>query len=288
MRDEERGWYVGAQQFEKQDAAQWARWGFDYLKYDWNPMDLASGRRMQKALRNCGRDIIYNVTNSMHKEPPERWAEISQCFYLWRTIPEDANTGNLLAADIQDDWEMVSNIGFNMNKWRPYVCPGHWNDPDMLVIGAVGWGKPKPSRLTPNEQYSHISLWCLLAAPLLLGCDFEQTRDAFTLSLLKNREVIAVNQDPLGNMGLRLKTDNPNGIEVVVKELADGSAAVGLFNREGSVQVATLSLSDIGKSGVYTVRDLWRQVDVGETADVFCAEVPAHGVILIKLIRGVQ
>jgi alpha-galactosidase len=287
IRDEEKGWYVGHLQYEKQDACQWAEWGFDYLKYDWNPMDLASGRRMHRALRGCGRDIVYNVTNSMHKELPEKWAEISQCFYLWRTIPEDANTGNLLAADIQDDWKMVSNIGFSMNRWRKYVSPGHWNDPDMLVVGAVGWGDPHPCRLTPNEQYSHISLWCLLAAPLLLGCDFLQTRDEFTLSLLKNREVIAVNQDALGDMGLRLETENPEGIEVVVKQLADGSAAVGLFNRAESAQVATLNLPDLGRSGVHTVRDLWRQLDVAETADVFCAEVPAHGVILIKLTKGV-
>lgn len=286
IRDEERGWYVGHQQFEEQDAKQWAEWGFDYLKYDWNPMDLASGRRMHKALRNCGRDIVFNVTNSMHKEPPEKWGEISQCFYLWRTIPEDANTGNLLAADIQDDWEMVSNIGFNMNKWRPFVRPGSWNDPDMLVVGAVGWGEPHPCKLTPNEQYSHISLWCLLAGPLLLGCDFLQTRDEFTLSLLKNREVIAVNQDALGDMGLRLDTENPEGIEIVVKQLADGSAAVGLFNRAETAQVATLRFPDIGKTGEHVVRDLWRQVDIGEVTDEFHANVPAHGVILVKLYKN--
>jgi alpha-galactosidase len=283
IRDEERGWFVGHQHFEKQDARQWAEWGFDYLKYDWNPMDLASGRRMQKALRNCGRDIIYNVTNSIYKESPEKWAELSQCFYLWRTIPEDAHSGNLLAADIQDDWEMVSSIGFNMNKWRKYVRPGHWNDPDMLVVGAVGWGRPKPTRLTPNEQYSHISLWCLLAAPLLLGCDFLQTRDEFTLSLLKNREVIAVNQDALGNMGLRIKTDNPEGIEVVKKEMFDGSLAVGLFNRNDYPEIATLDLVAVGRSGSVSIRDLWRQQDIGEYSSIFCAEVPAHGVILIKL-----
>jgi len=283
VRDDERGWYVGDQQFEVPDAQQWARWGFDYLKYDWNPMDLASGRRMQKALRQSGRDVLYNVTNSIHKEPPEKWAEISQCFYLWRTIPEDANTGNLLAADIKDDWAMVASIGFNMNKWRPYVRPGHWNDPDMLVIGAVGWGKPNPSRLTPNEQYAHISLWSLLAAPLLLGCDFAQTRDAFTLNLLKNREVIAVNQDPKGDMGKRLETANPDGIEIVAKELADGSMAAGLFNRAGSAQVATLQLSDLGLAARQTVRDIWRQTDICQVDSVFQAEIPAHGVILIKL-----
>jgi alpha-galactosidase len=281
-RDEDRGWYVGSEHYEKQDSAQWAGWGIDYLKYDWNPMDLASGRRMAKALRECGRDIVYNVTNSIHKEPPEKWAGISQCFYLWRTIPEDANTGNLLAADIQDDWEMVSNIGFNMNKWRPYVKPGHWNDPDMLVVGAVGWGEPHPSRLTPNEQYTHISLWCLLAAPLLLGCDFLQSRDAFTLSLLKNREVIAVNQDRLGDMGLCLETENPEGIEIVKKEMSDGSAAVGLFNRGEEPQLATLQLSDIGRSGTHRIRDLWRQTDIGSTDSIFRAEVPTHGVILIR------
>jgi alpha-galactosidase len=283
IRDEGRGWFVGHQHFEAQDVRQWAEWGFDYLKYDWNPMDLASGRRMQKALRDCGRDIIYNVTNSIHKEPPEKWAEISQCFYLWRTIPEDAHSGNLLAADIQDDWEMVSNIGFGMNPWRKVVSPGHWNDPDMLVVGAVGWGEPHPCKLTPNEQYSHISLWCLLAAPLLLGCDFLQTRDEFTLSLLKNREVIAVNQDALGDMGLRLETENPDGIEIVVKQLADGSAAVGLFNRAETAQVATLRLPDLGKNGLHVLRDLWRQVDIGETSGDFCAEIPGHGVILVKV-----
>jgi len=282
MRDEERGWYVGSEHYEKQDAGQWAQWGIDYLKYDWNPMDLASGRRMAKALRECGRDIVYNVTNSIHKEPPEKWAEISQCFYLWRTIPEDANTGNLLAADIQDDWDMVSNIGFHMNKWRPYVRPGHWNDPDMLVVGAVGWGEPHPSRLTPNEQYTHISLWCLLAAPLLLGCDFLQTRDDFTLSLLKNREVIAVNQDRLGDMGLRLETQNPEGIEVVKKEMADGSAAVGLFNRAEKPQLATLRLVDLGRNGAHSIRDLWRQQDIGQIDTQLIAEVPAHGVVLIR------
>ncbi|MGZ0654107.1 glycoside hydrolase family 27 protein [Coraliomargarita sp. W4R72] len=283
LRDEARGWFVGAQHFEREDAAQWARWGIDYLKYDWNPMDLASGRRMAKALRECGRDIIYNVTNSIHKEPPEKWAEISQCFYLWRTVSEDANTGSLLAADIQDDWEMVSNIGFNMNKWRSLVSPGHWNDPDMLVVGAVGWGKPHPSHLTPNEQYTHISLWCLLAAPLLLGCDFIQTRDAFTLGLLKNREVISVNQDRLGDMGLCLETDNSQGIEVVKKEMHDGSVAVGLFNRNEVPQVASLQLSDIDRSGIHRVRDLWRQQDIATIDSTFRAEVPAHGVILIQL-----
>jgi alpha-galactosidase len=281
-RDEDRGWFVGSKHYEKEDAAQWARWGIDYLKYDWNPMDLTSGRRMAKALREGGRDIVYNVTNSIHKEPPEKWAEISQCFYLWRTIPEDANTGNLLAADIQDDWDMVANIGFNMNKWRQYVRPGHWNDPDMLVVGAVGWGEPHPSRLTPDEQYTHISLWCLLAAPLLLGCDFLQTRDAFTLSLLKNREVIAVNQDRLGDMGLRLETKNPEGIEIVKKEMSEGSAVVGLFNRAEEPQLATLDLADIGRSGTHRIRDLWRQQDLGQIDAQFHAEVPAHGVILIR------
>jgi alpha-galactosidase len=284
IRDEERGWYVGARQFEEEDASQWAAWGFDYLKYDWNPMDLASGRRMQRALRECGRDIVYNVTNSICKEPPEKWAAISQCFYLWRTIPEDANTGNLLAADIQDDWAMVSSIGFGMDRWRPYVRPGHWNDPDMLVVGAVGWGEPHPCRLTPNEQYSHITLWSLLAAPLLLGCDFARSRDEFTLGLLKNREVLAVNQDILGDMGRRLATDHAADLEIVVKELADGGVAAGLFNRGETPQVLTLRLEHLGRpERRHTVRDLWRQQDVAETGDEFRAEVPAHGVILVKL-----
>jgi alpha-galactosidase len=152
----------------------------------------------------------------------------------------------------------------------------------MLVVGAVGWGEPHACRLTPNEQYTHITLWCLLAAPLLLGCDFAQTRDEFTLSLLKNREVLAVNQDAVGDMGLRLKTENPEGIEIVKKEMSDGSVAVGLFNRAEEPQLATLRLADLGRNGVHRIRDLWRQQDIGQIVTQFIAEVPAHGVILIR------
>jgi alpha-galactosidase len=121
--------------------------------------------------------------------------------------------------------------GFSQDKWAPYAGPGHWNDPDMLVVGKVGWGpKLHPTGLTPDEQYTHITLWCLLASPMLIGCDMTQLDD-FTLSLLSNDEVLAVDQDPLGKQATRVKEDLEAGTEIWARPLADGTTAVGLFNR---------------------------------------------------------
>ena len=117
------------------------------------------------------------------------------------------------------------------DKWARFAGPGHWNDPDMLVVGKVGWGpRLHPTGLTHDEQYTHISLWCMLAAPLLIGCDLTQMDD-FTLSLLSNDEVLAVDQDPLGKEATRVKEDKAAGTEVWMRPLADGTIAVGLFNR---------------------------------------------------------
>ncbi len=172
------GQYTGSYQFEQKDAHSYASWGVDYLKYDWCSYDqiardtsLAERQKpylvMKEALNQVNRDIVYSLCQyGMSKV--WRWgAEVGG--NLWRT------TG-----DITDTWESLKEIGFSQIENQPFAGPGHWNDPDMLVVGWVGWGPNlHPTKLTPDEQYTHISLWCLLSAPLLLGCDLQQL-DPFT------------------------------------------------------------------------------------------------------------
>lgn len=182
----------GSVSFDDADAKQWAAWGFDYLKYDWNPNDIPHVESMSKALRNSGRDMVYSLSNAAPLKDAETLTRLANS---WRT------TG-----DITDTWGRgsqgfnhgVGEIGFLQDNWAPFAAAGHWNDPDMLVVGVVSVGSAMhPTRLTPDEQYTHISLWCLLSAPLLIGCDLERLDD-FTRSLLTNDEVLAIDQDALG------------------------------------------------------------------------------------------
>ena len=162
-----------------------------------------------------------------------------------------------------------------------FAGPGHFNDPDMLVVGKVGWGPSlHPTRLSPNEQYTHISLWCLLASPLLIGCDMTQLDD-FTLSLLSNDEVLEVDQDPLGRQAARIAKNG--NLEVWAKDMEDGSKAVGLFNCGRTEAVVTANWADLGLKGSQKVRDLWRQKDLGQFNDAFVASVPRHGVVLVRM-----
>lgn len=274
-------WRHGKYSFEQNDAEQWAQWGIDYLKYDWNPNNVEAVQKMKDALRSSGRDIVYSLSNSAPFEYAAEWARLANC---WRT------TG-----DIIDTWASMSAIGFSQDRWRPFGGPGHWNDPDMLVVGLVGWGPQlHPTKLTPDEQYTHISLWCLHSAPLLLGCDLARLDD-FTLSLLTNDEVLEVNQDPLGKQA-RLVSRN-DGKDVWVKDLEDGSKAVGLFFgaedannpvsnfRWGGETKAKISFqaAELGLHGKFIVRDLWRQQDLGHYESQFESEVPYHGVVLLKV-----
>ena len=255
------------------DAAQWAEWGFDYLKYDWNPVELPQVVEMAGALRATKRDIILSLSNNSHDRLLDRIAEIAPFAQSWRT------TG-----DISDSWGSLSGIGFSQEPWAPFSGPGHWNDPDMLVVGWVGWGpKLHQTKLTPDEQYTHISLWCLLSAPLLIGCDLEKL-DAFTLSLLSNDEVLAVDQDALGKQAVRVAGEND--LDVFAKPLENGSLAVGLFNRSATNATVTANFSDLKISGKQTVRDLWRQKDIGVFTDKFEVPVASHGVVLVRLIPG--
>lgn len=266
--------YEGSEGHEEQDIMTYAKWGYDYVKIDWCHCEGKDPRVAYKkfgdAIKKAPRDIVFSICN-WGVEKPWEWGE-SVGGNLWRT------TG-----DIVDTWASMAGIGFGQAGLAKHAGPGHWNDPDMLVVGKVGWGPQlRPSRLTPDEQYTHISLWCLLAAPLLIGCPIEQIDD-FTLGLLTNPEVLEVDQDPLGRQGDRVVEGED--YQVWAKEMEDGSRAVGLFNldayefRKIKVEFAALGL----EPGSYRVRDLWRQKDLGEFSGSFEAEVAPHGVVLIRL-----
>ncbi len=262
-------WDLGTYSFAAADAKQWAEWGMDYLKYDWNPNEAPETKEMADALRASGRDIIYSLSNNA---PFANAAALSALSNSWRT------TG-----DIRDSWGNVRNIWSQQEKWREFGGPGHWNDPDMLVVGPVDVGSGKsirPSRLTPNEQYTHISLWCLLSAPLLIGCPVEKADD-FTLNLLTNDEVLAIDQDELGRPARQLIVDGRK--QVYVKELSDGSRAIGFFNLAQEPQKISVTWAQLGLARPARARDLWRQQDIILSGDGFVAEVPRHGTCLIRV-----
>jgi alpha-galactosidase len=273
------GGCLGSWQHEEQDAQSYAEWGFDYLKYDWcsygeiDKGDTLAGlkkpyRVMRTALDKHNRDILFSFCQYGMGNVWEWGAEVGG--NSWRT------TG-----DISDSWSSMAGIGFKQNGHEKYAGPGHFNDPDMLVVGKVGWGPSLHStHLTPNEQYTHISLWCLLASPLLIGCDMTQLDD-FTLSLLSNDEVMEVDQDPLGRQAARVAKDGP--LEVWAKDMEDGSKAVGLFNLGYGAAPVMVKWSELNLSGKQTVRDLWRQKDLGNFADAFTTPVPRHGVVLLRI-----
>ena len=271
--------YEGSYQHEFEDAETFAEWGIDLLKYDWcsygkiakddseaelrKPYEL-----MRQALDACGRDIVYSICQYGMGEVWKWGAEVGGNY--WRT------TG-----DITDTWASMSRIGFGQHGLHPYAGPGHWNDPDMLVVGKVGWGPQlHDTRLTRNEQVTHITLWSLLAAPLLIGCDLSQM-DEFTVALLSNSEVLAVNQDPLGKQGWRVAQRGKT--EVWMRPLADGSIAVGLFNRGRGVTDVVAYWGELGLEGPQRVRNLWTRRDVGTFNGAFTARVSRHGAVMVKI-----
>ena len=293
------GGCVGSYGHEKQDAETYAKWGFDYLKYDWcsygdvtdgcsptNPkiqlwnhgrgnrgtaVALPPNELMGQALRQQPRDIVFSLCQ-YGMSAVWQWGDAARA-NCWRTT-----------CDITDTWSSMSGIGFNQDQAAPYARPGNWNDPDMLVVGEVGWGKMHPSRLTPDEQYTHISLWCLLSAPLLIGCDLEKL-DAFTLNLLENDEVLAVNQDALGQQATCRITSGD--LRVYVKKMENGSQAVGFFNLGATpLENRFTEFRQLGLSGQQKVRDLWRQQDLALLNldnSILSLKIPAHGVLLYRL-----
>lgn len=271
--------YAGSYGFELQDARQYADWGIDYLKYDWCSYDgIAKDRSlrelkkpyevMRSALNSVNRDILYSLCQYGMGNVWE-WGEQvgGNC---WRT------TG-----DIVDTWESMSTIGFGQVGHESYAGPGHWNDPDMLVVGWVGWGpRLHPTRLTPQEQVTHITLWSLLASPLLIGCDMTRL-DEFTSSLLTNDEILDVHQDPLGRQARRVAVSGT--CEIWARPLEGGSIAVGLFNRGSKGNRCTVRWSDLGISGKRTVRDLWRQADEGMFENEVSVNVGRHGAVMLTV-----
>jgi len=272
-------WKHGKHSFAANDAKQFDDWGFDYLKYDWSPNDIARTTEMSNALRAAKRDIVFSLSNSAPLEHAAEWARLANS---WRT------TGDILDVweNPQSDWQFgVSDIGFSQDHWSQFGGPGHWNDPDMLVLGWVGWGpKLHQTRLTSDEQYAHIILWCMLSAPLLIGCDLERL-DPFTLGLLTNDEVIALNQDALGSQATRLATTG--AVDIFVKDLEDGSQALGFFNRGDQEKTVVFNkLARVGLKGSYHVRDLWRQKDLEDaTKGCITAKIAPHGAVLLKLTK---
>jgi alpha-galactosidase len=281
------GGYTASYDYEWEDATQYAAWGFDYLKYDWcsygdiaavlkkryNWSDLENDQRpyvvMGRALKAQDRDIIFSFCQYGMGNVWE-WGEKTGG-NSWRT------TG-----DINDSWGSLNSIAFSQNGHEKYAGPGHWNDPDMLVVGMVGWGPSlHPTHLKPNEQYLHITMWSLLSSPLLIGCDMTQLDD-FTFGLLSNDEVLAVNQDPLGKPAGRV-ADLGNGQEVWARDLEDGSKAVGLINRGEMPTDVTVKWSDLGITGPHMVRDLWRQKDIETQDTAFTANIGRHGAMMLKI-----
>lgn len=278
--------FHGDNLFMEADARQWAEWGVDFLKYDWHPNDYFSIKKMNEALLGTGRSIAYSISNRAPIGLGDVYVKLTNA---WRT-----------SSDITDLWPNIYRIGFTiMDRWAAYAGPGHWPDADMLEIGAVadkdrGVGFTRPCRLSPAEQYTHVTLWSILCSPLLIGCDLADMDD-FTLSLLTNNEVIDVNQDPLGYPAARVHDDGKT--VVYHKPLEDGSLVVALFNVSDEPQVMSFRPGDLNYMMVedQTVRDLWKQQDIAHLhigykskGDKFETEVEPHGCRLLKLSPGLN
>jgi alpha-galactosidase len=272
--------FAGSWQHEAQDAATYAAWGVDFLKYDWCSYEelirgdhsLAELQKpyivMRDALARVDRDIVYALCQYGYGDVWKWGAEVGG--HLWRS-----------SGDLLDQWANLESVGFRQAGRERWTRPGEWNDTDMLVVGTLGWGPNlRPSRLTPNEQVLHLSLWALQAAPLFIGADLAKL-DTFTLSLLSNDEVIAVDQDPLGHAAGRVWSDARR--EIWARPLADGTMAVGLFNRGLHPAEVTVQWQQLGLQGPQPVRDLWQRRDLGVMPDKFSATVPRHGAVLLKV-----
>ncbi|WP_031004142.1 glycoside hydrolase family 27 protein [Streptomyces sp. NRRL F-5727] len=270
---------TGSKGHEAQDAAAFASWGVDYLKYDWCSGSGTLGEQVERftvmrdALRATGRPIVYSINpNSFHAPTGATydWGEVAD---LWRTTE-----------DLLDIWQNTNTnsypmgVGNVLDITAPLAAqsgPGHWNDPDMLVVGRPG--------LSLTESRTHFALWALLGAPLMAGNDI-RTMSADVSAILRNPRLVAVNQDPLGAGGRRVRDDG--GTEVFAKPLADGSVAVGLLNRGGSPTTVTATAAQVGLAGqAFTLTDLWTG-GTSSTSGQISASVPAHGVAVFRMAGG--
>jgi len=267
--------YEGSLGHELQDAQTYAAWGIDYLKYDLcglrDQMKLAPDHeaahkimldayvKMRDALRSTGRPIVYSLCQYGDDAVWEWGTTVGG--NLWRT------TG-----DISDRYSSMAEIGFGQAGLARFAGPAHWNDPDMLEVGNGG--------MNTEEYRTHMSLWAILAAPLLAGNDLS-TMTPETVGLLTNREVIAVDQDPAGKQGDRVSAEGP--IEIWARELSDGSKAVGIFNRHDSPLKAHVDFRSMGFTGSVKARDLWTKKDLGSISSPYAVDIPRHGVVFLKV-----
>ncbi|KOG37595.1 NPCBM/NEW2 domain-containing protein [Streptomyces decoyicus] len=255
--------FPGGLGHEKSDAQQFADWGVDYLKYDnCNNLGVDAEQRyrtMRDALKATGRPIVYSICEWGENKP---WEWASDVGHLWRT------TG-----DISDSWSSMLGIAKQNLPLAPHAGPGRWNDPDMLEVGNGG--------MTDTEYRSHFSLWSMMAAPLLIGSDLRKAGPE-TFEILANKDLIAIDQDPLGKQATVLKSES--GRWTLVRQLADGDRAVALFNETGQPQRISTTAEELGlpQADGYRLRDLWRHQDTHTTGTV-SATVPAHGTVVYRV-----
>jgi alpha-galactosidase len=260
--------YEASHGHEQQDARTWAAWGIDYLKYDWcgarmmytDADEQALYQRMGDALAASGRKIVFSLCQYGRVDVWKWGADVGG--NLWRT------TG-----DISDSWDSMERIGFDQGKLAPYAKPGHWNDPDMLEIGNGG--------MTDTEYRTHMSLWSMLAAPLIAGNDVREMSPSISAILL-NREVIAIDQDAAGKQATRVSGSGDK--EIWTRALAGGDTAVALFNRGKDAAPITAKWSDLGlKKSPSSARDLWAHADLTLNGASYAVEVPSHGTVLLRI-----
>jgi len=260
--------YEGSFGHEEQDAKTYAAWGIDYLKFDWcATRNLYSDEEMRAvyqimgdALLKAGRPILYSLCQYGRAD-------------VWKWGPEVGGNAWRTTGDIRDSWDSMTKIGFAQDELAPFAGPGHWNDPDMLEIGNGG--------MTDDEYRTHMSLWAILAAPLLAGNDLLDMKPVI-LEILTNREVIAVNQDKAGKQGRRASKSGDQ--EVWTRPLADGGIAIGMFNRGSAAAQVGVKWAEIGlKATPKKARDLWAHGDVKMDGTEYTAIVPAHGVAMLRV-----
>lgn len=256
---------VGPCSFLKQDARLWGEWGMDFCKWDWYPHKPEEIIAVAEALNQSGRDMVCKLSNRAVMEHAQTYVKYANS---WRT------TNDLLS-----HWTLLYSYGFWQDQWAQYGGPGHWLDMDSLLVGHA-WGRAP--NINPDEQYLMMSMWALMSAPLWLSCELEKL-DEFSIRLLTNDEVLDINQDLLGKSARRKWRQGQ--LEAWIKDLEDGSKAVGFFNRGRATVEATIDLKDLGLTGKYHLRDLWKRADLPDVEGQITINPRPHGVQLYKFIR---
>jgi alpha-galactosidase len=279
--------YPGSYGFEEQDAHLWASWGIDFLKYDYchAPSDQATAieryAHMGEALRKTGREILYSICE-WGGRAPHLWGR-SVGGHMWR-VSEDVFDSWVNAWADGDPGFYGSGLDVSIDiagSLHEYGGPGGWNDLDMLVVGLKGRGQIPGGGMTFLEYQTHMSIWCMACSPLMITCDV-RAMDQETAALLMNREVLAVNQDPLGKPARRVK--QLGHCEIWRKPLADGSVAVALVNRGSVGSDVAMKAADIGLlDGPKVARNLWQQQDITDFRAELTQHVRPHQAVLLKL-----